>query len=105
MTAKRKPKTANLERLELLHSLLVEQLIAEFKFYQENEIPMSAADKNVILTLLRQEQITATPDSEDIKALREYAEGCKDEARAQVANELLAEVDKLVTDDVHQFLT
>ena len=52
---------ATQSRLAYLHELLVEQIIADFEFHKEEGIPMSATDKQVAITLLRNEGITATP--------------------------------------------
>ena len=83
---------ASTSRLTLLHELLVEQIIFEFEFYKAEGIPMSATDKQVAITLLRNEGITATPDNEDIQRLKDVASRIKDEAKQDVAMSILSEV-------------
>ena len=53
---------------------------------------MSATDKQVAITLLRNEGITATPDNEDIQRLKDVATRIKDEAKKDVAMGIIAEV-------------
>jgi predicted Ser/Thr protein kinase len=94
---------ASTSRLTLLHELLVEQIIFEFEFYKAEGIPMSATDKQVALSLLKQEGITATPDNEDIQRLQEVAARIKDEAKKEVATSILAEVQE-ATDGIGAYL-
>lgn len=82
---------ASVARLELLHELLVEQILWEFTFYKTEKIPMSATDKQVALSLLRQEGITAVPDNEQIQELRDVASKIKDDAKRDVALGIIAE--------------
>ncbi|QNO11468.1 putative DNA maturase subunit A [Acinetobacter phage Aristophanes] len=83
---------ATQSRLAYLHELLVEQIIADFEFHKEENIPMSATDKQVAITLLRNEGITATPDNEDIQRLKDVATRIKDEAKKDVAMGIITEV-------------
>ena len=83
---------ATQSRLAYLHELLVEQIIADFEFHKGEGIPMSATDKQVAITLLRNEGITATPDNEDIQRLKDVATRIKDEAKKDVAMGIIAEV-------------
>ena len=83
---------ATQSRLAYLHELLVEQIIADFEFHKVEGIPMSATDKQVAITLLRNEGITATPDNEDIQRLKDVATRIKDEAKKDVAMGIIAEV-------------
>ena len=83
---------ATQSRLAYLHELLVEQIIADFEFHKAEGIPMSATDKQVAITLLRNEGITATPDNEDIQRLKDVATRIKDEAKKDVAMSIITEV-------------
>lgn len=83
---------ATQSRLAYLHELLVEQIIADFEFHKKEEIPMSATDKQVAISLLKNEGITATPDNEDIQRLKEVASRIQDGAKQEVAMSILGEV-------------
>lgn len=83
---------ATTSRLVYLHELLVEQIIADFEFHKEEGIPMSATDKQVAISLLKNEGITATPDNEDIQRLKEVASRIQDSAKQDVAMSILGEV-------------
>ena len=83
---------ATQSRLAYLHELLVEQIIADFEFHKEEGIPMSATDKQVAISLLKNEGITATPDNEDIQRLKEVASRIQDGAKQEVAMSILGEV-------------
>lgn len=89
MTKKTGATTA---RLAYLHELLVEQIIADFEFHKEEDIPMSATDKQVAISLLKNEGITATPDNEDIQRLKDVASRIKDDAKQGAATSILGEV-------------
>lgn len=83
---------ATTSRLAYLHELLVEQIIADFEFHKEEGIPMSATDKQVAISLLKNEGITATPDNEDIQRLKEVASRIQDGAKQDAAMSILGEV-------------
>lgn len=89
MTKKTGATTA---RLAYLHELLVEQIIADFEFHKEEGIPMSATDKQVAISLLKNEGITATPDNDDIQRLKEVAARMKDSVKQDAAMSILGEV-------------
>ena len=96
---------ASTSRLTLLHELLVEQIIFEFEFYKAEGIPMSATDKQVALSLLKQEGITATPDNEDIQRLKDVASRIKDEAKQDAALSILSDVQDAVDDGIGAYLS
>ena len=96
---------ASTSRLTLLHELLVEQIIFEFEFYKAEGIPMSATDKQVALSLLKQEGITATPDNEDIQRLKDVASRIKDEAKQDAALSILSEVQDAIDDGIGAYLS
>lgn len=96
---------ASTSRLTLLHELLVEQIIFEFEFYKAEGIPMSATDKQVALSLLKQEGITATPDNEDIQRLKDVASRIKDEAKQDAALSILSEVQDAVDGGIGAYLS
>ena len=97
---------ASTSRLTLLHELLVEQIIFEFEFYKAEGIPMSATDKQVALSLLKQEGITATPDNEDMQHLLDVGYlRIKDEAKQDAALSILSEVQDAVDDGIGAYLS
>ncbi|ASN73458.1 terminase small subunit [Acinetobacter phage vB_AbaP_B5] len=54
---------ASVSRLCLLHELLVDMFIKDIQDAIEGDYPLASADKNVIVTFLKNENITATPDA------------------------------------------
>ena len=62
---------AKVSRLGELHNLLVEMFIQDIEFCRDEKIPMSASDKGVIVSFLKNEEITAMPDDAAIDKLRE----------------------------------
>ena len=96
---------ASTSRLTLLQDLLVEQIIFGGEFYKAEGIPMSATDKQVALSLLKQEGITATPDNEDIQRLKDVASRIKDEAKQDAALSILSEVQDAVDDGIGAYLS
>lgn len=95
---------ASVARLAYLHELLVEQIIADFEFHKKEEIPMSATDKQVAIALLKNEGITATPDSEGIQKLHEVASRIRDESKKEAALGILGEVQQAVDDGISAYL-
>lgn len=86
---------ARITRLCTLHELLTEMFIEEIKQAQKDEIPLSSADKSVIVTFLKNNDITATADEEQLNTLREEFQELS-EARREKALALInaAEADQ-----------
>lgn len=83
---------ASVKKLSKLHELLVDLFIEDIEACREAGIPMSASDKGVIVTFLKNEEITAMPESEAISELKNtFAE--LSEARRAKAMNILNSVD------------
>lgn len=64
-------KKANKAMLDELLVLLVEMIRGEIEWHKKEKIPMAAADKTVIVTLLKNNDITAAPEDKVLEDLRE----------------------------------
>lgn len=62
---------AKRSRLSELHRMFAEALIEEIKQSKEDEVPLPAADKSVIAKFLKDNNITADADSEEMQDLRD----------------------------------
>lgn len=62
---------AKRSRLSELHRMLTEALIEEVRQSKEDGVPLPAADKSVIAKFLRDNDITADADSEEMQDLRD----------------------------------
>lgn len=57
-------------QLSELHSMLTELLLQDIRMCLEENIPMPASDKAVIIKFLKDNNVTAEPDVEAMQALR-----------------------------------
>ena len=64
-------KSATKSRLADLHRMFTEALIEELRQAGEDEVPLPAADKSVIAKFLKDNDITADADSEEMQELRD----------------------------------
>ena len=80
---------AKVSKLANLHELLVDLFIQDIQLCIEESIPMSASDKAVIVSFLKNEEITATPDDEKIDAMREEFQSFQDAGRKARAMSIL----------------
>lgn len=64
-------KKASKGMLDELLVLLVEMIKGEIEWHKQENIPMAAADKTVIVTLLKNNDITAAPEDEVLSGLQE----------------------------------
>lgn len=62
---------AKRSRLSELHRMLTEALIEEIRQSKEDGVPLPAADKSVIAKFLKDNDITADADSEEMQDLRD----------------------------------
>lgn len=72
---------ANKKELGDLHSKFTKFLADELEMYIEEGIPMAAADKTVIMTFLKNNNITAESTDEDLQRVREQFSSIKEENR------------------------
>lgn len=63
--------SAKRSRLSELHRMLTEALIEEVRQSKEDGVPLPAADKSVIAKFLKDNDITADADSEEMQDLRD----------------------------------
>lgn len=63
--------SAKRSRLSELHRMFTEALIEELKQAHDDEVPLPAADKSVIAKFLKDNDITADADSEEMQDLRD----------------------------------
>lgn len=78
--------SAKRSRLSELHRMFTEALIEELKQAKDEEVPLPAADKSVIAKFLKDNDITAEADSEEMQGLRDEFEdelSARREARKQ----------------------
>ena len=71
---------ANVSKLQELHEALAEMFLEDIRICKEEGIPMSAADKGVMVTFLKNNNITADITDEKIQAVKEEFQ---DELRAK----------------------
>ena len=58
-------------KLSQLHEVVTELFLEDIKIAREEGIPIAASDKAVIIKFLKDNNITADPDTEDMKELDE----------------------------------
>lgn len=63
--------SAKRSRLSELHRMFTEALIEELKQAHDDDVPLPAADKSVIAKFLKDNDITADADSEEMQDLRD----------------------------------
>lgn len=81
--------SAKTSTLEKLHEMLAELFIEDIKLCREEGIPMSASDKGVIVSFLKNNNITADPDLEDMQRLDEEFKRQAEIERAARAKSML----------------
>lgn len=78
-------KGAKASKLAELHEMLAEMFMEDIRICKEEGIPMSAADKGVIVTFLKNNNITADVDDVGMQTIKQEFEDelrSKREARA-----------------------
>lgn len=89
---------AHVSKLQLLHEALADMFLENISICRTEGIPMSAADMGVMVTFLKNNNITADITDEKIQTLKEEFNDELRLARAKKAEELLQ---KTGTDDLH----
>lgn len=82
-------KSASVSKLNTLHALLTDMFIQDLQMAIADGIPLSSADKSVIVTFLKNNDISATPEEEQLQALRSEFETMTDERRRTAAMNLV----------------
>ena len=80
---------ATQKQLAELHGLLVEIMIEECKLSKAEGIPMAASTMQVMVTFLKNNGVTAEPDSNEMQVLREGF-GNLTELRSEKVKSILA---------------
>lgn len=62
---------AKVSKLAELHEALAELFLEDIRICREEGIPMAAADKGVMVTFLKNNNITADADDETMKSLKD----------------------------------
>lgn len=73
---------AKVSALSILHEMLAEAFIEDLRICKDEGIPMAASDKAVIVKFLKDNNITADIDADDMQELRDSFD---DELRAKRA--------------------
>lgn len=95
-----KARAGTKSRLASLHSMFTEALIEELKQAHDDGVPLPAADKSVIAKFLKDNDITADVDSEEMQDLRDEFDdelSARREARKQ---EILNKISSSDSDDL-----
>lgn len=79
--------------LGALHEALAEMFMEDIRICREEGIPMSGSDKAVIVTFLKNNNITADVDADDMKRLKDEFEDELAAKRAKRAEALLKQTD------------
>lgn len=93
-------KAAKKSSLEELHEMLAEVLIEDLRQAKADKIPLPAANLNAIRQFLKDNNVTASIEAEDMRDLRNEFEDELAKKRA----ERQAALEKSLSDDDMQFL-
>lgn len=83
--------SAKVSKLAELHELLADLMIEDIRLAKEEGIPMAASDKGVIVAFLKNNNITADPDTEKMQKLDEEFKKQAEIERASRAKAILAQ--------------
>lgn len=93
-------KAAKKSALEELHEMLAEVMLEDLRQAKKDGIPLPAANLNAIRQFLKDNDVTASIEAEDMQQLKQEF---KDELAAKRAARQL-ELEKALSDDDMQFL-
>ena len=93
-------KAAKKSALEELHEMLAEVMLEDLRQAKRDGIPLPAANLNAIRQFLKDNDVTASIEAEDMQQLKQEF---KDELAAKRAARQL-ELEKTLSDDDMQFL-
>ena len=83
--------SAKVSKLSELHEMLAELMIEDIRIAREEGIPMAASDKGVIVAFLKNNNITADPDTEEMQKLDAEFKKQAEIERASRAKAILAQ--------------
>lgn len=81
---------AGVDKLRMLHDALADMFLENIRICKEEMIPMSAADMGVMVTFLKNNNITADITDEKIQAVKEEFNDELRAAREKAAKKILA---------------
>ena len=81
---------AGVDKLRMLHDALADMFLENIRICKEEVIPMSAADMGVMVTFLKNNNITADITDEKIQAVKEEFNDELRAAREKAAKKILA---------------
>ena len=93
-------KAAKKSALEELHEMLAEAMLEDLRQAKKDGIPLPAANLNAIRQFLKDNDVTASIEAEDMQQLKQEF---RDELAAKRAARQL-ELEKTLSDDDMQFL-
>lgn len=93
-------KAAKKSALEELHEMLAEVMLEDLRQAKKDGIPLPAANLNAIRQFLKDNDVTASIEAEDMQQLKQEF---KDELAAKRAARQI-ELEKTLSDDDMQFL-
>lgn len=93
-------KAASKSRLAELHRKFTEALIEELEEASSEKIPLPAADKSVIAKFLKDNDITADADSQEMVELRDAFDDELAAKREQRKQEILSRIGEGPEDDL-----
>ncbi|AFQ22530.1 terminase small subunit [Pectobacterium phage Khlen] len=79
---------ASQSKLAELHEMLAEVMLDDLKQSKEEGIPLPAANLGVIRQFLKDNDISASMDADDMAAIRDEFKGVADAARAERKSKL-----------------
>lgn len=84
---------AKVSKLSELHEALAELFLEDIRICKEEGIPMAAADKGVIVTFLKNNNITADADAETMQTLKDEFQNELDARRKARAASVVSKAD------------
>ena len=83
---------AKVSKLAQLHEMLTDMFMTNIEICKAEGIPMSAADMSVMVTFLKNNNITADVDDVKMQAIKEDFQDELEQARQKRAKELLSSI-------------
>lgn len=83
---------AKVSKLAQLHEMLTDMFMDNIRICKEEGIPMSAADMSVMVTFLKNNNITADVDDVKMQEVKQEFQDELEQARAKKAKQLLKDI-------------
>lgn len=85
-------KGAKVSKLAQLHEMLTDMFMENIRICKEEGIPMSAADMSVMVTFLKNNNITADVDDVKMQEIKDEFQDELEKARAKKAQQILRDI-------------